>query len=193
MLKSDRQVISVPDRAAWRAWLEHNHATSPGVWLVLQKKNSDRPGVSYEEAVQEAVAYGWIDSTLHRRDEHSVEQLYTPRRPGGTWSASNKERVAQLLAEDRMHAAGLAAVERAKADGSWDALTDVENLVIPTDLMVALEDDPDALRHWTDFNESSRKMIVWWVVSAKRADTRQRRIRHVVEMASRGLRAGLDE
>ena len=116
---SPQERLEPGDREEWRAWLEKNHDSSPGVFLVTRKKNSTGKGVTYEEAVEEAVAFGWIDSRVNKLDERSFLQLYTPRKPGGTWSRTNKERVARLTAQGKMAPAGLERVEVAKRDGSW--------------------------------------------------------------------------
>ncbi len=120
------EIVSAANRDVWRAWLSAHHGSERGVWLVMQKKGSAEPGVSYEEAVEEALSFGWIDSRAHRRDDASYLQLFSPRRPKSTWAATNKARVDKLIAEGRMTPAGLALVDAAKADGSWDALEAVE-------------------------------------------------------------------
>lgn len=176
-----------PDSAeAWRAWLAEHHATSPGVWLAVGKKGGTRTSLTYEQAVEEAVAFGWIDSTVRRLDEHRFRQLFTPRRPGGNWAASNKARVAKLLAEGRMQPAGRAVVEAAKADGSWNLLDDVEALVIPADLADALASDPSAASGFDRLPDSARKQLLYWIGSARRPETRARRIQSTVEAAVAG-------
>jgi uncharacterized protein YdeI (YjbR/CyaY-like superfamily) len=117
------------DREEWGRWLEANHASSPGVWLAVGKKGGTRTQLNYEAAVEEALRFGWIDSTVRKLDDDRFRQLYTPRRPRGTWAPSNKRRIARLIAEGRMMPAGLAAIERAQENGSWDLLDDEGNLV----------------------------------------------------------------
>jgi uncharacterized protein YdeI (YjbR/CyaY-like superfamily) len=114
--------ISPASRAAWRAWLAEHHVTSHGVWLIIHKKNSPGPGVGYEEAVEEALCFGWIDSKTISLDETRFKQIFTPRKPKSAWSRSNKERVARLIEQGLMMPAGFAAIETAKASGSWTAI-----------------------------------------------------------------------
>jgi len=118
----DRPVVRARDQAAWHAWLEANSLQARGAWLVFYKKGTGAPSVNYEQAVDEAVAYGWIDSRSNRVDDARYIQLFTPRRPGSAWSRSNKDRAQRLLAAGLMAPAGLAAVEEAKRRGAWDAL-----------------------------------------------------------------------
>lgn len=133
-----------------------------------------------------------IDSTVNRLDDERSLQLFAPRKPRGTWSASNKERVARLEAAGLLAPAGLAAVERAKENGSWNALDAVERLEEPPDLSAALDATPAAREQWNGFSPSSRKAILWWIVSAKRPETRAKRVEQTVRMAAQGLRAQLD-
>jgi uncharacterized protein YdeI (YjbR/CyaY-like superfamily) len=174
------------DREEWRGWLDKNHGTSRGVFLVTRKKSNTGNGVSYEEAVQEAVAFGWIDSRVNRLDESSFLQLYTPRKPGSTWSKTNKDRVARMTAQGRMAPAGLKKVRAAKRDGSWTLLDRVEALRFPAELIEALSDDPRAKKNFEDYPDSIKKRVIFWIESAKRTETRDRRIREIVELARAG-------
>lgn len=181
-----RDRLTPASRAEWRAWLESNHGSCTGVLLVTLKKNGEGPGVRYEEAVEEALAFGWIDSRVNALDERSFCQLYTPRRQGSIWSKSNKERVARLTAEGKMAPAGLAAVEAAKRDGSWETLDRVEAMVLPDELARALEADTVAAAGFEALADSVKKQIIYWVGSAKRADTRERRAGKAAESAREG-------
>ena len=172
------------DRAAWRAWLRRHHRAAPGVWLVYHKKASNTPTVTYEEAVQEALCYGWIDSQVRALDARCYRQLFTPRRPGSTWSPANKRRVEKLIAGRRMTTAGLAKVESAKADGSWQSLDEVETLTVPAALRRALAADGDALRNFRGYTASLRKGMLYWYSSAKRPETRARRLAKLVAYAA---------
>ena len=172
------------NRAAWRAWLRRHHRTAPGAWLVYHKKHSDTPSVSYEEAVQEALCYGWIDSLVRALDADRYRQLFTPRKPRSTWSPSNKRRVARLLAEGRMQSAGLATIAAAKANGSWRSLDEVESLTIPAELRRALAAEGDALRNFRGYAASLRKGMLYWLSSAKRPATRERRLAKLVAYAA---------
>lgn len=127
------EFLEPADREEWGLWLEANHASSPGVWLAVGKKGGTRTQLSYDAAVEEALRFGWIDSTVRAVDADRFRQLYTPRRPRGTWAPSNKRRVEKLLADGRMEPAGLAAIERAKANGSWDLIPDTGPPPAPTD------------------------------------------------------------
>jgi len=187
-----REIVEVSDRAAWRRWLAERHTQRDAVWLVFHKKASDGTSPSYEHAVEEALCFGWIDSTVNRLDERRSLQLFAPRKPRSTWSASNKERVARLEREGLLAPAGIAAIERAKENGSWSALDAVERLEEPPDLATALDADVSARENWNGFSPSSRKAILWWIVSARRPETRAKRIEQTVRMAAKGLRAQFD-
>lgn len=181
------------DRAAWRAWLARNHATAPEIWLVYYKKGSGKKSVTYEEALQEALCYGWIDSTVNAMDAERYKQRYTPRRPKSIWSASNKARIARLIREGRMAEPGLDAVAAARKDGSWDAPDRVDPApVIPPDLRAALERDPLAKGNFERVSASQRKMFAGWVLGAKRPETRARRIARSLEMIRTGEMFGID-
>jgi uncharacterized protein YdeI (YjbR/CyaY-like superfamily) len=177
-------LIEARDRTEWRAWLRRHHRAAPGIWLVYHKKASDTPTVTYDEAVREALCYGWIDSLVRALDADRYRQLFTPRRPGSTWSPSNKRRVAQLIADRRMTKAGLAKIESAQADGSWQSLDAVETLTIPAELRRALAAEGDALRHFRGYAASLRKAMLYWLSSAKRPATRERRLAKLVAYAA---------
>jgi uncharacterized protein YdeI (YjbR/CyaY-like superfamily) len=185
----DLEHVTAADRAEWRAWLEANHAASPGVWLVLFKKGSGTPGVSYDEAVDECLCFGWIDSKVNSIDERRYKQLITPRKPGSGWSKINKAKVERLIAEGRMTAAGLAKIDAAKGDGSWTALDAVESLAVPDDLRAALDADEQATKYFAAFSASTRKHILAWIASAKRPETRLKRVARTVELAARNEKA----
>ena len=182
------QIVRVKDRSAWRAWLEHNHDTSPGVWLVVAKKNARRPGVTYVEAVEEALCFGWIDSRPNALDDEHYLQRLSPRRPRSVWSRPNKERIGRLIAGGRMTDAGRRPIEAAKRDGSWNALDDTDDLVVPDDLAAALVASHAAREHFDAYPPSVKKQALYWITSAKRPETRGRRIAEVVDQAARGER-----
>jgi uncharacterized protein YdeI (YjbR/CyaY-like superfamily) len=185
-----RPMVGPFDRAGWRAWLMANHATSDGVHLVSWRRGTGRTSVPYEEAVEEALCVGWIDSVGRRLDEERAIQRYSPRRPGSGWARSNKERIARLTAAGLMLPAGLAAVEAAKRDGTWTMLDDVEALIVPDDLATALAAVPAARANWDAFPPSARRMLLAWIVEARRPETRARRVAEIAEGASRGERVG---
>jgi uncharacterized protein YdeI (YjbR/CyaY-like superfamily) len=187
-----REIVEVSDRAAWRRWLAERYGQRDAIWLVFHKKTSDGSSPSYEEAVEEALCFGWIDSTVNRLDERRSLQLFAPRRPRSTWSMSNKERVARLETEGRLAPAGVEAIEVARANGSWTALDAAERLEEPPELAAALDADAAARESWDGFSPSSRKAILWWVMSARRPETRAKRIEQTARMAAKGLRAQFD-
>ena len=167
----------------WRAWLRENHATQRGVWLVSHKRASQKPFVEYEDAVQEALCFGWIDGQLRPIDDTRSSLLFTPRRPGSAWARSNKERVAKLTKEGRMRPAGLAKVAAAKKDGSWTLLDSVEALEVPADLERALA-KARATKAFGALTPSLRKQHLYRLVMAKRPGTRAKRIEAIVKDVS---------
>jgi uncharacterized protein YdeI (YjbR/CyaY-like superfamily) len=171
-----------------RAWFEANHGSSTGVWLVYWKARSDHPSVTWSEAVDEALCFGWIDSKVRRIDEERYRQWFSPRKPGGDWSQANRDSVARLEAEGRMAPAGQAAVRSARADGSWRALALSDALVVPDDLATALDADPVRRRTYEGYPPGVKKAILEQVYGAKRPPTRERRIGLVVDAAGRGER-----
>ena len=179
-------------RQQWREWLKENHTTSMGVWLIYHKKNSEQPTVTYDEAVEEALCFGWIDSVANKLDEHRYKQFFSPRNTRSPWSGLNKRRISRLLANESMTEAGLAKIEAAKQDGSWEIYDAVEAMAIPEDLKNALEANPTAQRYFDAFAPSYKKGILWWIISAKRPETRQKRITKTVEMAAQNLKANFD-
>lgn len=180
----DLPLIEPANRQELRAWFEANHATSPAARIAIGKKGNPVTQLTYEDAIEEALCFGWIDSTGKRLDANRFALRFSPRRRGGSWARSNKVRVARLIAEGRMCPAGLAAIEAAKSDGSWDAIDDAEGLRMPNDLVTALAENPDAQRFWDALPPSQRKMSLQWIGSAKRPETRARRIAETVRAAS---------
>jgi len=185
----DAPQVHADDRVTWRAWLEANHATSGGAWLVTWRQGSGRVGLDYEAAVEEALCFGWVDSTGGRVDDERGKLYFAPRKPRSVWAASNKVRVERLMAEGRMAPSGLAAIERAKANGSWEILDAVERLEVPEDLAAALEADPPAAANFAAFPPSARKQMLGWVALARRPDTRAARIEKIADAAARNERA----
>src|SRR5262245_45505857 len=148
---ADLVEVNARDRDEWRAWLQANHDSSPGVWLVIYKKGSGHPSISYDEALDECLCFGWIDSKVATIDEQRYKQLITPRKPKSSWSKLNKSKIERLIHDGRMTAAGLAKINAAKADGSWNALDAVESMTIPDDLKAALEANAEASKHFAAF------------------------------------------
>ena len=184
-----RPMVGPFDRAGWRDWLSANHATTKGVYLVSWRRASGRTSVSYEEAVEEALCVGWIDSSGRVLDDERSIQWFAPRRARSVWARSNKERVARLTAAGLMLPAGLAVIEEAKQSGMWALLDDVEKLIVPDDLSEALSASPPARTNWDAFPPSTRRMLLQWVVEARRPETRAKRIADITEKAARNERA----
>ena len=180
--------LVVPDARAWREWLGEHHDESPGVWLVLAKKGTSQPtGLPYEQALEEALCHGWIDGQVGRRDEATYRQRFTPRRRRSAWSKRNATIAERLLAEGRMHAAGIEEVERAKADGRWQtAYAGSASIEVPPDLIQALTAEPKAQAMFERLSRQNRYAILYRIATAKRADTRARRIQQFVTMLTRG-------
>ncbi|MCC7448184.1 MAG: YdeI/OmpD-associated family protein [Anaerolineae bacterium] len=177
------------DRQEWRDWLAQNHATSPGVWLIYYKKESSQPHVEYADAVEEALCFGWIDSTARKLDDERYMQFFSPRKPKSVWSKPNKQRVERLIQQGLMTPVGLEKIEAAQQDGSWDALNAVDELIVPADLQAALDANESARVYFEAFSNSSRKMILWWIESAKRPETRAKRIAETVTLAAQNIKA----
>jgi uncharacterized protein YdeI (YjbR/CyaY-like superfamily) len=179
--------VHAADRAAWRAWLAEHAADSSGIWLVYDKGRGRR--LSYDDIVEEALCFGWVDSRPRTLDGTHAMLYVAPRKPRSNWSRVNKERVERLIAAGAVTPAGLAVVAAAKASGTWNALDRVEGGDEPGDLAAALDAAPAARREWNSFPRSVRRAILEWVANAKRPETRARRVAAVVAEASGGRRA----
>jgi uncharacterized protein YdeI (YjbR/CyaY-like superfamily) len=173
---------------AWRTWLQENHDSKQSVWLVCYKKKSNIPTVLWSDAVDEAICFGWIDSKRITIDDDKFMQFFTKRKPNGTWSKVNKEKIKQLIDHGLMTEAGLECIEKAKQNGSWTVLDDVEALIIPKDLESAFNNKIGSKEFFLGLSKSIRKSILQWVVLAKQVETRQKRINEIVEMASQNLK-----
>jgi uncharacterized protein YdeI (YjbR/CyaY-like superfamily) len=186
----DAPQVHADDRAAWRTWLEANHASATGAWLVTWKASSGRAtDLDYEAAVLEALCFGWVDSTGGRVDDERGKLYFAPRKVRSAWAATNKARVEHLMAEGLMAPAGLAAIERAKANGSWEILDSVERLEVPPDLATALDANPPAAANFAAFPRSVRKQILARVAFAVRPETRAARVAEIAQAAARNERA----
>ena len=180
--------LVVRDAAAWRTWLAKHHANLVGIWLVLAKKGTEKPtSLTYDQALEEALCHGWIDGQAGRRDEATYRQRFTPRRRRSAWSKRNTGIAERLIAEDRMRPAGHAEVERAKADGRWEvAYAGPASMEVPADLAEALAAEPQAQAMFEGLNSQNRYAILYRIATAKRAETRARKIEQFVAMLSRG-------
>ncbi|GAB3836720.1 YdeI/OmpD-associated family protein [Hymenobacter jeollabukensis] len=180
---ADLPLVTAATRAEWRQWLLENHETAPGIWLVYHKKASGQPSISWSEAVEEALCFGWIDSKAVSLDAHRYKQVFTPRKPRSVWSKINKATLERLQAAGQMMPAGLRAVEVARQNGSWTAIDSSENLEVPADLAEALAANEEAGRNFAALSPSRRKMLLYRLLAAKRPETRARRVADVVEEA----------
>lgn len=190
---TEEAALEFSNRDGWRRWLDANHRRGGGVWVVLRKKNSTISAPTYDEALDEALCYGWIDGKMKSIDSERFIQWFSPRRRGSMWSLSNKNRFFRLLAEERMMPAGLESVDEAKKNGRWDnAYTSKGATELPVDLRDALQVYPEAYSNFMRFPDSSRFMYIHWVNDAKRSGTRERRIMRVVERSRNNLRPGID-
>jgi uncharacterized protein YdeI (YjbR/CyaY-like superfamily) len=177
------------DKAAWRKWLQKNYNKLKAVWLIYYKPLSGKTRVSYNDAVDEAICFGWIDSKPNKLDELKSIQFFAPRKPKSNWSKVNKERVPRLIKEGRMTAAGLNIIDAAKKNGAWDALNEVEEMIIPDDLLRALKKNRTAYEYFMAFPKSSKKNILEWLHNAKQDETRSKRITETARLAKENIRA----
>ncbi|HEX4960680.1 MAG TPA: YdeI/OmpD-associated family protein [Thermoanaerobaculia bacterium] len=185
-VKSDLPVIAFERPADWEAWLEEHHAESPGVWLRLAKKGSGLASVTHDEALEAALCFGWIDGQKKSCDDETWLQKFTPRGPQSVWSQVNQEKVARLTASGRMRPAGLQAVERARQNGRWEAAYERQKgAVVPADFLAELDKNPAAKEFFATLNSQNRYAIVFRLQTAKKPETRARRIRSFIEMLER--------
>jgi uncharacterized protein YdeI (YjbR/CyaY-like superfamily) len=177
------------DRQTWRKWLEINSTKKSAIWLIYYKPQSGKSRVSYNDAVDEAICFGWIDSKPNKLDELRSIQFFAPRNPKSNWSKVNKERVARLINENKMMPQGLSIIETAKKNGAWDALNEVENMMIPDDLLIALKKEKNSYEYFMAFPKSSKKNILEWIHNAKHQETREKRITETAILAKDNIRA----
>ena len=190
MLTTEKEIETfyAAGRQEWRQWLQANHDKKQSIWLICYKKECNMPTVTWSESVDEALCFGWIDSTRKTIDDQRFIQFFTRRKPTSAWSKINKEKVARLEGEGLMAPAGLAAVSTAKQNGSWSVLDEVEELTVPADMGKALKAHPGAESYFADLSRSARKSILQWLVLAKRPETRQKRIAEIAELAGQQLK-----
>ncbi len=171
-------------RESWRDWLEKNHEVEAEIWLVYYKRESGKQSVAYEEAVEEAICFGWIDGKVRTIDGERYMQRFSPRSKNSSWSESNKERVVRMIEKGCMTQAGMAAVLAAKTGGHWDDLVAVDSLEMPEDLESALASNPEAGANFQNLSNSQKKQYLHWVLSAKTPETRNKRIKKTVKRAA---------
>lgn len=181
--------VQVSSRSEWRQWLAGNHARQTSIWLVTYKKSSGKATLSYGDIVEEALCFGWVDSLPRKLDDERTMLLISPRKAKSAWSKINKERVAKLLHAGLVAPPGLAKIEAAKADGSWDTLNEVDALAVPDDLAAALAGYAGAAEQFARFPPSVRRGILEWIGAAKREETRAKRVEETARLAGQGIRA----
>jgi len=176
------------DKNDWRKWLELNHSKKNAVWLVFYKKKTPNHNLSWSESVDEALCFGWIDSTKKKIDNEKYKQYFSKRKAKSNWSKINKEKVNALIEQGLMKKEGYKSIEIAKENGSWTILDEVEALIIPENLKIALSNHKGSKKYFDGLSKSAKKILLHWIVSAKREETKQKRILEIVENASKNLK-----
>lgn len=187
--KSGVKAIHAKTRREWRKWLEKNHQSEKSVRLIIYHKTSNTSSVYYDEAVEEALCFGWIDSKANKRDDESYYLYFAQRKPKGNWSKPNRERAQKMIKQGLMTSSGQAFIDLAKKTGTWTALIDVQNSVIPDDLQRRFNKNKTAFKNFQAFAPSSKKMILEWILNAKKPETRQKRIDETVQLAAKNIKA----
>lgn len=182
------EVFYPADRVAWRKWLTENHLSKQAVWIVFYKKSSEKKSITWSEAVDVALCFGWIDSKKISIDSETSHQYFSKRKAKSTWSKINKQKVLGLIESGLMHDAGHKSIEIAKENGSWTLLDEVEELIIPKDLEAAFTTKPYGKEFFLSLSNSARKAILQWIVLARQPQVRQRRITEIVEAAAQKLK-----
>ena len=185
-MEQELETFYPKNRQEWRAWLEENHDKKQNIWLIYYKQKSKIPTVSYSDAVDEALCFGWIDSKAKSIDEVKFMQFFSRRKEKSVWSKINKEKIEMLISAGLMTPAGLAIIEKAKANGSWTILDEVEALIIPPDLEEAFSQKLNAKTYFLSLSRTDQRNILQWLVLAKRPETRQKRIDEIVDLAELG-------
>lgn len=175
-------------RSEWREWLQNNHIKSQSIWLIYYKKKTNIPTVAYSEAVDEALCFGWIDSKSKPIDDEKFMQFFSKRKEKSVWSKVNKEKIERLTKEGLMTEAGFEIIEKAKENGSWTILDEVEALIIPPDLAAEFEKRPSAKNYFLNLSRTDKRNILQWLVLAKRPETRQKRIAEIAALAEQNLK-----
>ncbi len=188
-MMNTREELYFKNDIEWRAWLEKNHETSAGIYLIFYKVSSDKESMRWEEAVKVALCFGWIDSTVKKLDDERRRQYFCPRKPKSVWSKLNKSYIVELIAEGKMHESGSRKMIAAIKDGSWTALDDVENGIIPKELQTAFEANPTAYENYQNFSPSYRKSYLYWLNQAKRETTREKRIAEIIRLCAANIKS----
>lgn len=172
----------------WRVWLHANHQTSGGIHVIMYKIEHEMPSMRWEEAVRVALCFGWIDSTVKSLGDGKRRQYFCPRKPKSVWSRVNKNHLKELIAADLMHESGHKVIEVAKKNGSWTALDDVENEIVPEDLKASFDKNPEAFKNYQNFTRGQRKSYLYWLNQAKREETRQKRIAEIITLSVNNIK-----
>lgn len=183
MQKNEVEIFYPTSQTMWRKWLQENHISKQAVWLVFYNKKSELKSITWSDAVDEALCFGWIDSKKISIDNETSHQFFSKRKPKSTWSKINKEKIKRLIEQGLMTEQGFASIETAKQNGSWTILDEVEELNIPADLEEAFIEKPNAKNYFLGLSKSVRKIILSWLVFAKTTETRQKRITEIIESA----------
>ncbi len=181
--------VYAKDRKAWRSWLQKNHKSVTATWLIIYHKSSETPSIYYDEAVEEALCFGWIDSTAMKRNPESKYQYFTQRNLKSNWSQLNKARVKKLIDQGLMTSFGMEYIVHAKKTGTWDALNDAINAVLPEDLQKLFNKNKTANNNFNKFSKSSKRLILEWILNAKKPETRLKRIQETVHLATQNIKA----
>jgi uncharacterized protein YdeI (YjbR/CyaY-like superfamily) len=184
--------LFVASLSEWKIWLQEHSDSSQGVWLVFYKKQNGKSSMTYEEAVEEALCFGWIDSIIRKIDEESYVRKFSPRKDDSKWSALNKKRVEKLTREKRMTDAGLAKVEIAKQNGQWDQPDQPRiQFEMPTEFQKGLESNQKAQKFFNTLTKTDKNQFITWIATAKRPETREKRIKEAIELLEKGQKLGL--
>lgn len=186
MTKTEPETFYPASRKDWRQWLQKNHKAKQSIWIICYKQSANVPTITWSDAVDEALCFGWIDSTRRPIDNEKFMQFFGKRKATGTWSRINKEKIERLIADKLMTKAGLEVINAAKANGSWTILDEVEELIVPTDLEKEFKGKKEAKAYFATLSRSNKRMLLQWLVLAKQAETRQKRIAEIVACCGQG-------
>ncbi len=184
--------LYVTSRDDWRAWLRKNYDTTKEVWLIYYKKQTGKPSVPYDDSVEEALCFGWIDSTIKKIDDEKFARKFTPRKAGSRWSEANKKRAKRMMKEGRMEEPGLAEIMEAKRGGEWFKIAPVKKeLVVPSYVKEALANNNKALENFNNLAKSYKRQYIGWIASAKREETRMRRLAEAIRLLEKNQKLGM--
>ena len=188
-MESKENSFYAKSRKAWRTWLTNNSLSTSNIWLIIYHKNSKKTSLTYDDAVEEALCFGWIDSIPNKRDTESYYLFFSQRKPKSNWSKANRERAERMIKSKQMTKKGLEMVNFAKENGTWLALKDVQASIVPDDLKRVLKKNKIANQNFEKFSPSSKRIILEWILNAKKEETRLKRITETVELAEKGIKA----